>query len=303
MAAINSSNFAKALQVGVNAWYGKAYDEYKVEWTNLFEQFTSRKAFEEDVGVAGFGLAQVKPEGSAISYDTEQQGFITRYSHVRYGLGFVVTYEMFQDDQYDVVAERRARGLAFSMRQTKEIVGANIYNRAFNSSFTGGDGKEMISNGHLNISGGTYSNILSTPANISEAALEQSTIDIAKFTNDRGLRIAVMPSKLIIPVDSQYEVERILKGSERYGTANRDINAMNRMGKFQDGVVINHYLTSTTAWFIRTNVQDGLKYFSRADDAFGEDNDWDTDNAKFKATARYSFGWTDPRGIYGSQGV
>lgn len=303
MAAINSSNFAKALQVGVNAWYGKAYNEYKVEWTELFDQFTSRKAFEEDVGVAGFGLAQVKAEGQPISYDTEQQGFITRYSHVRYGLGFIVTYEAFQDDQYDVIAERRARGLAFSMRQTKENVAANVYNRAFTSTYTGGDGKEMISAAHVNVSGGTYSNILSTAANISEAALEQACIDIAKFTNDRGLRISIMPNKLIIPVDSQFEVERILKSTARVGTANNDLNALNMLGKFPGGVVINHYLTSTTAWFIRNSVTDGLKYFSRADDAFGEDNDWDTDNAKFKATARYSFGWTDPRGIYGTAGV
>lgn len=299
---ITSSSFPKALQVGVNAWYGKAYDEYTVEWMKLFDQYTSRKAFEEDVGVASFGLAQVKPEGSSIAYDYEQQGFITRYSHVRYALGFIVTYEAFQDDQYDVIAERRARGLAFSMRQTKEIVAANVYNRAFNASFTGGDGQVLLGNAHPNITGGTYSNILSTAANLSEAALEQAYIDIAKFQNDRGLKIAVIPKSLIIPVDSTFEVERILKGTERYGTANRDINALNRMGKFED-VIINHYLTSTTAWFIRTNVQDGMKYFSRADDAFGEDNDWDTENAKFKATARYSFGWTDPRGLYGTAGV
>jgi hypothetical protein len=303
MATVTSSNFSKALQVGVNAWYGKAYDEYPVEWTSLFDQFTSRKAFEEDVGTSGFGLARVKIEGSPIEYDTESQGFTSRYTHVNYGLGFIITREMFDDDQYDVVAEKRARMLAFSMRQTKEVVGANVYNRAFTAGYTGGDGQVLLSSAHVNVRGGTFSNILSTAANISEASLEQGCIDIAKFTNDAGLRIAVQPQKIIIPVDSQFELERILKTQYRVGSANNDISALYSMGKFPGGMVVNHYLTSTTAWFIRTNAPDGLKYFSRKDDAFGEDNDFDTDNAKFKATSRYSFGWTDPRGLYGTAGV
>lgn len=303
MGPINTGNFSKALWPGVNAWYGKEYSEFPVEYTDLFETYSSRKAFEEDVGVSSFGLAQVKPEGQAISYDMETQGFITRYTHVVYGLGFIITKEMFDDDQYDVVAERRARGLAFSMRQTKEVVGANIYNRAFNSNYTFGDGKALLVSDHPNVAGGTFSNILSVAANLSEAALEQSCIDIAKFTNDRGLRVNIQPQSLHIPVDLQFEAERILKSQYRVGTPNNDISALVSMGKFPKGIKMNHYFTSTTAWFLRTNCPDGMKHFVRQEDSFDEDNDFDTNNAKFKAQARYSFGNTDPRALYGTPGV
>lgn len=303
MALINTGSFSKALWPGVNAWYGKAYDEFPVEWTDLFDQYTSRKGFEEDVGISSFGLAQVKPEGTAINFDTETQGFITRYTHITYGLGFIVTKEAFEDDQYDVVAERRARSLAFSMRQTKENVAANVYNRAFNASYLGGDGVSLLVSNHPNVAGGTASNILATAANLSEASLEQAAIDLGKYTNDRGLRIQVMPKSIVIPVDLQFEVERILKSQYRVGTPNNDISALVSMGKFPEGIKLNHYLTSTTAWFIRTNAPDGMKYFSRRDDAFTEDNDWDTENAKFKATSRYAYGWTDWRSLYGTPGV
>jgi len=303
MALINTGSFSKALWPGVNGWYGKAYDEFPVEWTDLFDSFTSRKAFEEDVGISSFGLAQVKPEGTGISFDTETQGFITRYTHIAYGLGFIVTKEAFEDDQYDVVAEKRARALAFSMRQTKEVVGANVYNRAFNASFTFGDGKALLVNNHPNVAGGVQSNILSVAANLSEAALEQAVIDQGKWTNDRGLRIMVIPQSLHIPVDLQFEAERILKSQYRVGTANNDISALISMGKYPKGIKLNHYFTSTTAWFLRTNAPDGMKYFTRRDDSFTEDNDWDTENAKFKATSRYSFGNTDWRGVYGTPGV
>jgi hypothetical protein len=303
MAIINTGSFSKALWPGVNAWYGKAYDEFPVQWTKLFDQFTSRKAYEEDVGISSFGLAQIKPEGSAIMYDTETQGFITRYTHVTYGLGFIVTREAFDDDQYDVIAERRARELAFSMRQTKEVIAANVYNRAFNSSYTGGDGKEMIATDHPNVIGGTWSNESSTSATLSEAALEQATIDIQRWTNDRGLKIAIKPEMIVIPPELEYTLERILKSTGRVGTANNDVNALKSLGRFSKGYTVNHYLTSTTAWFVRTSCQDGLKYFERRGDSFTEDNDFDTENAKFKATSRYSFGWTDPKGIYGSAGA
>ncbi len=303
MAVINTGSFSKALLPGVNAWYGKAYDEYPVEWTALFDQHTSRKAFEEDVGVSGFGLAAVKPEGQGITYDTEQQGYISRYTHVTYGLGFVVTRDAFDDDQYDVIAERRAKGLAYSMRQTKEIVGANVYNRAFTAGYTGGDGVVLLSNAHPNVAGGVQSNLLATAANLSEAALEQSIIDISRYKNDRGLTIAVQAKSIIIPPELGFETERILKSQYRVGTNNNDISALVSMGKFPGGVSVNHYLTSSTAWFVRTNVQDGMKYFERKADTFTEDNDFDTENAKFKATGRYSFGWTDWRGVYGTPGV
>lgn len=301
--AINTGSFSKALWPGVNAWYGKEYSEFPVEYTDLFETYSSRKAFEEDVGVSSFGLAQIKPEGQGVTYDIETQGFITRYTHVVYALGFIVTKEMFDDDQYDIVGERRARGLAYSMRQTKEVVATNIYNRAFNTAYTYGDGKALIVSDHPNVAGGTWSNVLSVAANLSEAALEQACIDIAKFTNDRGLKINVQPQSLHIPVDLQFEAERILKSQYRIGTPNNDLNALVSMGKFPKGIKMNHYFTSTTAWFLRTNVPDGLKHFERAGDSFAEDNDFDTNNAKFKSEARYSFGATDVRAIYGTPGV
>ena len=300
---INTGSFSKALWPGINAWYGKAYDEWPVQHTALFDQYSSRKAYEEDVGVSGFGLLQIKPEGQGISYDTEIQGFITRYTHTVFASGFVITREMFEDDQYDVVGERRAKALAFSVRQTQETVGANVYNRAFNANYTGGDGVSMINSAHPNAIGGTWSNTLSVAANISEAALEQACIDISRFTNDRGLKIQVTPRSIIIPPEQQFELERILKSQYRVGTANNDINALMSMGKFPEGMKINYYLTSTTAWYIRTNAPDGLKHFTRWEPKFAEDNDFDTSNAKFKAEYRDSFGWTDPRGIYGSAGI
>jgi len=303
MSIINTGSFSKALWPGINAWYGKAYDEFPVEWTDLFDRYTSRKAYEEDVGITSFGLAQVKPEGQGIQYDTERQGFITRYTHIVYALGFIITKEMFDDDQYDVVGERRARGLAFSMRQTKETIAANVYNRAFNASYTGGDGVSLINSAHPNVAGGTWSNTLSAAANLSEASLEQACINIAKYTNDAGLKIQVMPKCLIIPVDLQFEAERIMKSQYRVGTANNDISALISLGKFPDGIKMNHYLTSTKAWFVRTNTPDGMKYFEREGDSFAEDSDFDTSNAKFKAQGRYSFGWTDPRALFGTAGV
>lgn len=302
MSMINSSSFAKALWPGVNAWYGKAYSEYPVEYTKLFEKYSSSRAFEEDVGVTSFGLAVQKGEGQPITYDSERQAFITRYSHVVYALGFIVTREAFDDDQYDVIGQRKAQGLAFSMRQTKEVVAANVYNRAFNSSYVGGDGVSMINASHPNFAGGTWSNQIATAADLSEAALEQAVIDIAGFTNDRGLLIAVRPKTLVIPRQLMFEAKRLLSTDGRVGTDLNDVNALKSMGLFTD-VVTNHYLTDTDAWFIRTDVPNGLKYFERRADSFDMDNDFDTENAKFKATARYSFGWTDPRAIYGSPGA
>jgi hypothetical protein len=302
MSVINSGSFAKALWPGVNAWYGRAYDQYPEEYTKLFTKQTSTKAFEEDVGVSSFGLAVQKSEGAPISYDSERQGFITRYQHAVYALGFIITREMMEDDQYDIIGKRKAEGLAFSMRQTKEVLGANVYNRAFNSLYTGGDGVSLINASHPNIKGGTWSNQIATAADLSEAALEQACIDIAGFTNDAGLLIAVRPEKLVIPRQLIFEAKRILGTEGRVGTDNNDLNAIKTLGSIPT-VVTNHFLTDTDAWFIGTNVQNGMKYMERRADSFDMDNDWDTENAKFKATARYSFGWTDPRALYGSQGA
>jgi hypothetical protein len=302
MSVINSGSFAKALWPGVNAWYGRAYDAYPEEYTKLFDKQTSSKAFEEDVGISSFGLAVQKSEGAPISYDSERQGFITRYQHAVYALGFIITREMMEDDQYDVIGKRKAEGLAFSMRQTKEVIGANVYNRAFNSAYTGGDGVALIANNHPNIKGGTWSNIIATASDLSEASLEQACIDIAGLTNDAGLLIAVRPEALIIPRQLIFEAKRILGTDGRVGTDNNDLNAIKTLGSIPT-VITNHFLTDTDAWFIKTNVQNGMKYMERRADAFDMDNDWDTENAKFKATARYSFGWTDPRALYGSAGA
>lgn len=299
---INSGSFAKALWPGVNAWYGKAYNDYPEEYLQLFEKNSSNKAWEEDVGISSFGLAVQKGEGAPISYDTERQGFTTRYQHVVFALGFIITKEVFDDDQYEIVGKRKAGGLARSIRQTKEIVGANVYNRAFNGSFVGGDGVSMVNAAHPNIAGGTWSNQIATAADLSEAALEQAAIDIAGFTDDRGLLIAAKPKSLVIPRQLIYEAQRILTATGRVGTDFNDPNVLKNMGVIPT-TVLNHYLTDTDAWFIRTDVRDGLKYFERDADSFDMDNDFDTDNAKYKARSRYSFGWSDPRAIYGSAGA
>lgn len=301
---ITSSSFAKLLWPGLNAIYGKAYNDYPVEWDKLFEKNTSDKAYEEDVGLSPLGLAQVKSEGASITYDTERQGFTSRYNHVVYGLGFIITREIYEDDQYAKVGAQKAKALARSLRQTKEIVAANIYNRAFTAGYVGGDGIVLCSTAHLNVAGGTYSNKAATDSDLSEAALEQAVIDIAGYRDDRGLLIAAKPEKLVIPYQLQFEAKRILGADGRVGTDLNDPNVLKDMGLFSQ-VVVNHYLSSTGSddWFILTNVKDGLKYFERRADQFEQDNDFDTENAKFKATARYSFGWSDPRAIYGNRGA
>lgn len=300
---ITSSSFAKALFPGVSAWYGKAYDEFPTEYTDLFETYKSSRAYEEDVGTTSFGLAKVKPEGQAIQYDDESQAFVTRYSHTVMALGFIITREIHEDDLYEVVGQRRAQSLAFSMRQTKEVVAANVYNRAFNSGYVGGDGVSLINAAHPNFAGGTQSNTLAVQADLSEASLEQACIDIQKLTNDRGLRISIVPKSLHIPVDLMFEAERILQSPYRVGQNVNDINVLYATGKFPGGVKVNHYLTDSDAWFLRTNVQEGMKHFERRAAEFTIDNDFDTENAKYKATERYSFGWTDWRGVFGSSGA
>ena len=299
---ITSSSFAKLLWPGLNSVYGKEYNDYPVEWEQLFEKNTSDRAYEEDLGLSSFGLAAVKAEGAPIQYDTERQGFTSRYNHVVYALGFIITREIYEDDLYGKVGAQKAKALARSMRQTKEINGANVYNRAFTSGYVGGDGSTLVASDHANVAGGTWSNKIATASDLSEAALEQAVIDIAGFRDDRGLLIAAKPEKLVIPYQQQFEAHRILGANGRVGTDFNDPNAIKDMSIFKN-VVVNHYLTDSDAWFILTNVKDGLKYFERRADQFEMDNDFDTENAKFKATARYSFGWSDPRAIYGSAGA
>lgn len=315
-APITSTSFAKALWPGVNSWYGKEYAEFPVEYTGLFDTFGSQRAYEEDVGVTSFGLAQVKPEGQAIAYDEESQAYVTRYTHVVYGLGFVITREIYEDDLYDVVGQRRARGLAFSMRQTKETVAANVYNRAFDSNYVGGDGAQMCANiadgGHPNFAGGIQSNRAETDAEFSEASLESAMIQMSKWTDDRGLKINIQPQSLVVPVDLQFTAQRVLGSPYQTGISPgaadggglHEISAIYTMGALPGGFSVNHYLTDTGAWFLRSNLnKDGLKHFERRGQEFGIDNDFETENAKYKATERYSFGWTDWRAIFGNAGA
>lgn len=309
MSVISTTSFAKALWPGVNRWYGDTYTEFPVEWTKLFESNSSKRNFEEIVGVSGLGLLSTKSEGAGITYDTSRQGFTTRFQHVTYASGFVVTREAFEDDLYNVVGKQKAQSLAFAVRQTKEILGANVYNRAFNTSYTGGDSATLVasaggggSTSHPNVAGGTQTNGPAVAVDLSEAALEQAIIDIAGFTDDRGLKIAVRPKTLVIPVNLMFEASRILKGDWQVNSAERNINALKTMGMVPE-IVVNHYLTDTDAWFLRTDARDGMLYFSRRDDEFSTDDDFDTENAKFKATFRCSFGWGDWRGIYGSPGA
>lgn len=300
---ITRSAFSKALWEGINSWYGDAYDEHPVEWKGLFDTYSSGKAFEEDVNISGFGLAAVKPEGVAVAYDSMTQGWTTRYTHTEYGLGFVITNLMVADDQYMVVGQKKARALAFSMRQTKEVVAHNVYNRAFNSTYTGGDGLELLSTAHLNVASGTWQNELTNAQDLSEAALEEACIEISKWTNDRGLQINVRPQSLHIPTDLEFEANRILNSPLRVGTAENDLNALRYLSKFPGGIHTHHYFTDTDAWFIRNKCDDGMKYFERQGDEFAEDNEFETKNLKYQATARYSFGWSDPRDVFGSPGA
>lgn len=312
MAAIGSGSFAKFLWPGLNATWGRAYNDYNMEYMGLFDTFTSRKQYEEDVGLTSFGLAQVKSEGGGVAYDNERQGFVTRYKHVEYALGFIITRILVEDDLYDQEGPRKAKSLARSMYQAKETVAANIYNNAFNNdgNHDGGDGVSLIASAggggdtsHPLISGGSYTNGPASAVDLSELAIEQACIDISKYTDDRGLKIKMMPDKLILPPDLRYEAERILKSPARVGTADNDLNALLSMGSFPGGVVINHYLTDADAWFIRTDCPEGMKHFERRAIEFTMDNDFDTDNAKYKATERYSFGNSDSRALWGSPGA
>jgi hypothetical protein len=305
MGTINTGSFAKALWPGVNKFYSDAYNEYPIEFTMLFDKETSTKAYEEDVGVMGFGLADVTGQGEGVLYDTASQTYTNRYIHLKYTKGFIITEEAMDDAQYDVsvLGRKDAKALAFSMRQTKEIVAANIYNRFTTAGYTYGDGVVLGSAAHPLFGGGTFSNMPAVACDLSEAALEQAVIDIAGFVNDRGLKVAILPKTLIIPKELIFEAERILKSVLQSDSADNNINALRNLNMFPGGAKASHYLTDPDAWFIRTNCPDGMKYFERKADSFAMDNDFDTANAKFKASARYSFGNTDPRGIYGSVGA
>jgi len=299
---ISRSDYGKSLLPTVEEWFGNDYDMRQDQHMDLFDMYTSRQAFEENMTTTGFGLAAQKKEGSAITYDSASQGFLTRYEMLTYALGFQVTREAFEDDRADVIAGDRAMELSASMHQTKQINAANIYNNAFDSAYTYGDGIEMLSTVHKNKAGGTWKNKLTVDANLSEASLEQMSIDVMGFTNDRGLQINVNAKSLHIPKELMFEAERILKTVNRVGSADNDISAIVSKGILPGGVMVNNWFTDTNAWFVRTS-QRGLKHYMRRPLEFGADGDFDTENAKFKATERYCFGISDFRAVFGSAGA
>lgn len=299
---ITTASHPKALWPGVKAWWGQVYDEHQTEYTDLFDTDSSDKNYEEDVQLTGFGLAPRKSEGAGTSYDSEIQGFTTRYTHVAYALGYIVTKEELDDNLYEAVSKRRSAALAMSFRQTKENVAANVYNRAFNGTYLGGDGVALCSTAHPNATGGTFSNMASVGVDLSEAALEDAVIALMGYTNDRGLLINVMPKSLHVSRQNWFNANRILQTVQTPGSANNDINVIKSTNALPGGIKMNHYFSAPNAWFLRTNIPNGMKYYERVGISFDQDNDFDTMNAKAKGYERYSFGWTDPRAIWGSNG-
>lgn len=304
---ITTGNIAKLLYPGLHTIYGHKYREKPKQCDQFLELRMSRRAYEEDIGITGFGLPSIKTEGNAVIYDEEQQGFLTRYSPNVWATGFVITEEAMDDDLYDVVGQRRTEGIAYSMRQGEEITAANLLNRAFNTSYTGGDKATLIasaaagSTNHPNVSGGTWVNGPSNDIDLSEAALEQAKIDIDDFRDDRGKRMQLNIVQLIIASSNQFEVERILGNRLRPDTANNDPNAMYTLGTIPK-VTVNNYLTDADAWFIQTDCPNGLIKYTRKAMTFAIDNEFDSGNMKFKSQHRYSQGWTDARTLYGSEG-
>lgn len=300
---INTGSTPKLLWPGINAVWGQVYNQHPTEYTDLYEMDSSNRAYEQDVQVTPFGLAPVKAQGAGVSYDSEMQGWITTYSHIAYALGFIVTFEELQDNLYKEVASRRAKANAFSMTQTIENVAAFLYNNAFSTTYyTTPDGKAVCATDHVNPSGGTFSNALDPAADLSEAALEDLCIQIMNATDDRGNKISVMPKSLHIAPQEWYNAQRILKSVLQSNTANNNINVLRATNTFPEGIKLNHYFSSPTAWFIRTNVMDGLKFFWRNRPNFQRDNDFDTKNEKASSYMRFSLGITDPRALYGSNG-
>jgi hypothetical protein len=296
MAVITSGAHPKAVWPGVFAWFGAKYASHGDQTTKLFESKTSNKKYEEIVETTGFGVAPVKAEGSSVAYDSHAQGITSRGTNVAYALGYIVTKEEKDDNLYEEVSMQRAESLAFSMATTRNIVGANVYNRAFNSTYAGGDGKELLATDHPSLAG-DMSNELSTAADLSEASLEDLTIQIMDAKNSKGLQIALQPKCLIVPTALVYEARRILSSLLRTKTADNDLNALNSLNVIPE-VVVNSYLTDSDAFFIRTNVPSGMCWFDRNAVEFSKDEDFDTDNAKAKTYDYYSFGWSDWRGVY-----
>jgi len=300
--AISRAQLVKELEPGLNALFGLEYKNYANEHSQIFDTENSDRAFEEEVMLSGFGNAGVKPEGSSVNYDAATETFTARYTHETLALAFSITEEAIEDNLYDRLASRYTKALARSMANAKQVKAANVLNRAFNSSYTGGDGLELCSTAHVIVSG-TEQNELSTAADLNETSLEQAMIDIAALTDERGLKIAAQGRKMIVPAALQFTAERLLKSVGRTGTADNDISAVVSMNVIPQGYVVNHYLTDTDAWFIKTDVPNGLKHFVRAPIKTAMEGDFDSGNVRYKARERYSFGWSDWRGVFGSPGA
>ena len=297
--AISRAQLVKELEPGLNALFGLEYKNYADEWNEIFETETSDRAFEEEVMLAGFSNAAVKPEGSGVDYDDAQETFTARYTNETIALAFAITEEAIEDNLYDRLASRYTKALARSMASTKNIKGAAVLNNAFDSTYAGGDGKELCATDHPTLAG-DFANELATPAELNETSLEQSLIDIAAFTDERGLKIAAQGVKLVIPSALQFTADRLMNSAGRTGTADNDINAIRNMGMIPQGYTVNHYLTSAKKFFIKTDVPNGLKHFNRSPIKTSMEGDFDTGNVRYKARERYVFGFSDPRGIFGS---
>lgn len=299
---IGTGAHPKALWPGVKTWWGNKYAEHPTEWTELVDQDTDSRAYVEIVQDTGFGLAAVKPQGQSLQYDSNIQGFVTRLTHVTYALGYIVTMEELDDDQYVEVSGIRAAANAFSMRQTKEQVVAAIYNRAFNPLFLGADGVSLCATNHPTQFGGTFANKPTVDTDLSEVSLEDAVISLMGFTNDRGMFISVMPRKLVVTRNDWFNATRILKSVLQNDTAQNAVNALRATNAIPEGIAMNHYLTSTGAWFLRTNISKemgGLCLYQRKPIAFDRDNDFDTKNAKAASIERYSVGYAEPRCLWG----
>lgn len=300
--AVTTGTHPKLLWPGLQAIWGNEYKDNPAGYSQVFSEGTSDKAYEEDQEISGFGLSPVKPEGGSVSYDDPVNGYLKRYTNVTYGLGFIVTEEAVEDNQYKAQAEKRVRALRRSMRHTKETVHANILNRATDSNYVGGDGKELLATDHPTANG-TQSNELATAADLSEASLEDIFIQIMNATDTRGLRIALKPRKLLVPANLVFEATRIVKSNLQNDTANNAINAIRSMGILPEGVMSWTFLTDVDQWFVLTDVNDGLKTLQRRSLALEKDSDFETGNFKHKATERYACGFTDWRAVYGSPGI
>ena len=300
--AISRGQLVKELEPGLNALFGLEYKRYENQHLEIFDVETSDRAFEEEVMLSGFANAQIKPEGSGVTFDNAQETFTARYTHNTIALAFSITEEAIEDNLYDRLASRYTKALARSMANTKQVTAANVLNNAFSSSFPGGDGQPLLDQSHPTIAG-SFRNELQTAADLNETSLEQSLIDINAFTDERGLKIAARGVKLIIPSELQFTAERLMATAGRTGTANNDINAIKSMGMIPQGYVVNNFLTDSDAFFIKTDVPNGMKMFVRAAIKTSMEGDFDTGNVRYKARERYSFGWSDPRGLFGSPGA